>query len=251
MRKSIRLTGRRQLPQTAFAVQLTDVAGKRVATLALRDPQQLKTFAPDAELRVKLAENKLVEVLRFGTIARPVTSAQLSEQSFRAPSCQVRVVCGNGATTGMLLGSTNPWTLKTGNEPDGILLFQPADIKLLLWKLDLRESGDEQPILYVDESIPDAAIWAKSDPIFAACVLPTVVAEIMRKILQLASAPEDGWEADWLTWAAALMPGSKPPFAADMAERELWIRELIETFAHRHDFAGQALAALAREGILS
>ena len=212
MRRNIRLTGRRQLPQTAFAVQLADVAGKRVATLSIRDPQELRAFPPEAEIRVKLAENKLVEVLRFGTVARPVTSARLREESFRAPSCQVRVVNRNGASTGMLLGSTNPWTLKTGTEPDGILLFQPANIQPLLWKLDIRDSGEEQPILYVDERIPDASIWARSDPLFAACVLPGVVSEIMRRILSQGSAPEDGWEADWLAWN-----DSVPPIPEDAA----------------------------------
>lgn len=251
MRRNIRLTGRRQLPQTAFAVQLADVAGKRVATLSIRDPQELKAFPHDAEIRVKLAENKLVEVLRFGTIARPVSSAQIAEESFRAPSCQVRVVNRNGAGTGMLLGSTNPWTLKTGTQPDGILLFQPSNIQPLLWKLDIRESSEEQPVLYVDERIPDASIWAGSDPLFAACVLPSVVSQIMRVILSQGSAPEDGWEADWLAWADALMPGSKPPFSAPSTDQAGWISQLVETFALRHDLGGNALAMLSKQGTSS
>lgn len=248
MRSSIRLTGRKQLPQTAFAVQLTHVAGKRVVTLSIRAPEVLRAFPPEAEIRLKLAENKLVEVLRFGTVARPVTSAELGEESFRAPSCQVRVVNRNSASTGMLLGSTSPWTLKTGTEPDGILLFQPSNIQPLLWKLDIRDSGEEQPILYVDERIPDASIWARSDPLFAACVLPGVVSEIMRRILSQVSEPEDGWEADWLAWATSLMPGSKPPFGAPLTDQAGWIDQLVETFAQRHDLAGNAVAIFIKQG---
>jgi hypothetical protein len=148
----------------------------------------------------------------------------------------------------MLLGSTNPWTLRTGAEPDGILLFQPANIQPLLWKLDIRDSGEEQPILYLDERIPDANIWARSDPLFAACVLPSVVSEIIRRILSQGSAPDDGWEADWLDWAASLMPGSKPPFGAPLTDQASWVDQLVETFAQRHDLAGNALSSFVRQG---
>ena len=146
----------------------------------------------------------------------------------------------------MLLGSTNPWTLKSGGDPDGILLFQAADIKPRLWRLDIRDNGQEHPILYVDERIPDASLWAKSDPIFAACVLPYVVAEIMRRVLALNTAPDDGWEADWLAWAAALMPGSKVPFDANEPDKDIWIEELISIFSLRHDLAGHALAKIGQ-----
>lgn len=244
MRRSIRLTGRRQLPQGSFGVQLADVGDRRVATLTIRNPADLKGFPPDAEVRVKLAENKLIEVLRFGTIAKPLASANLVETSFRAPSCQVRVVSRDGASTGMLLGSTNQWTLSNGGDSDGILLFQPADIAPRLWKLDIRDSSDEQPILYVDERIPDASIWAKSDPLFAACVLPHVVSETMRKVLSSPSSPEDGWEADWLAWASALMPGSKPPFSGSEGDKAEWIDELIAAFSRRHELADQVLGKL-------
>ena len=244
MRKSIRMTGRKQLAQGSFAVQLTQVNGKRVAALTVSNPDEFKGFPADAEIRIKLAENKLVEVLRFGVIAKPSSSATVTEASFRAPSCQIRVVSRDGAKAGMLLGSTNPWTLRTGGDPDGILLFQPSNIKPRLWKLDIRDSESEQPILYVDERIPDASIWAKSDPIFTACVLPQAVSEIMRKVLSEASAPEEGWQADWLSWALALMPGSQPPFGGSDADRVRWIDDLISTFAQRHELADLALAKL-------
>jgi hypothetical protein len=207
----------------------------------------LKGFPADAEIRVKLAENKLVEILRFGTIARPTISAEILEGSFRAPSCQVRIVSRSTPDVGKLLGSTSPWTLKTGGDPDGILLFQPANIQPLLWKLDIRDSGEELPILYVDERIPDASIWAKSDPIFTACVLPSVIAEIMRRVL-LGAPPEDGWELDWIKWAGSLMPGSDPPFGASSAEQLDWIEQLIVTFAQRHDLAGKVLSDVSKSG---
>jgi hypothetical protein len=247
MRRSIRLTGRKQLPQAAFSVQLSDNMGKSVATLALRGASDLDGYPPNAEIRVKLVENKLVEVLKFGTVANPSTSADLAESSFRAPSCQVRIVSRDRAGDGKLLGSTSTWTLKAGGEPDGILLFQPSNIQPLLWKLDIRDSGDEYPILYVDERIPDAGLWAKSDPLFSAAVLPSVIREVMRYVLQDA-VPEDGWELDWLKWTGSLMPGSFPPFGKPPSDQEEWITQLVQTFSLRHELSGKVLAAILKQG---
>ncbi|MEA3003235.1 MAG: hypothetical protein QOH81_2023 [Sphingomonadales bacterium] len=242
MRRTIRLTGRKQLARSAFSFHLADLGAKRVGALSIANPGELKAFPIDAEIRVKLSENKLVEVLRFGTIAKPIASADLKESSFRAPSCQVRIVTRGGKSDGMLLGSTSQWTLRSGGEPDGILLFQAAETEPRLWRLDIRDQ--EPPILYVDERIPDASLWAKSDSLFAACVLPHVISEVMRYVLSGSSAPEDCWEADWVSWALFLMPGTKPPFNDTQDEQRQWIEQLIDTFAQRHDLSGEVLAKM-------
>lgn len=244
MRRNIRLTGRKQLTKSAFGLSLSDNDGKLVALFSILAPNELHGFPSESEIRVKLVENKLVEVVRFGTISSPISSAEIKEKSFRAPSCEVRVVCRDGATSGKLLGSTNAWTLRNGGDTDGILLFQAANTAPRLWRLDIRDSGDELPILYVDERIPDAALWAKSDPLFAACVLPHIVGEIMRQILSLPGSPEDGWELDWINWAYTLMPGRKPPFGDLDDDKVKWIDDLISSFANRHDLAGRVLATM-------
>jgi len=244
MRRNIRLTGRKQLAKSAFGLSLSENDGKLVGLFSIIVPNELDGFPSESEIRVKLVENKLVEVLRFGTVASPISSAEIKEKSFRAPSCEVRLVCRDGAASGKLLGSTNAWTLRNGGDSDGILLFQPSNTAPRLWKLDIPDSGDVQPILYVDERIPDAALWAKSDPLFAACVLPHVVGEIMRKVLSLPGSPEDGWEFDWITWAYTLMPGKKPPFGGLDEEKVRWIDDLISSFANRHNLADRVLATM-------
>jgi hypothetical protein len=242
MLKTIRLTGRRQLPRSAFDFRFSEVNGRPVATLAIANPSALRAFPANSEIRVKLSENKLVQVLAFGTVGRPSTVADIETGVFRAPSCQIRIVNRATNNDGMLLGSTRQWTLSSGGTPDGILLFQPAAIAPRLWSLDIRDQ--EQPILYIDENIPDASLWARTDPVFAACVLPSVITEVMRAILELDEVPEGGWEADWLNWAATLMQGNAP-FKGTWDEQTRWISELVDAFAHRHDLAGRVLSALA------
>jgi hypothetical protein len=218
------------------------VNGKHVAALAVSDFEELKTLPPDAELRVKLSENKLVEVLRFGTLAKPAATAEIQDTNFLAPSCQVRVVSRANGSDGLLLASTNSWTYRSGGHPDGILLFQPAPTAPRLWRLDIRD--EEYPILYVDERIPDAGLWAKTDPIFNASILPHIVNEVMLEILRGDSAPDEGWMADWLLWADNVMPGAKPPFGKSDKDRKAWIDELIDAFSYRHELADQVLLAL-------
>ena len=242
MRRTIRLTGRRQLPVTAFEFQIADLQGKRVAVLSLSDPACLKGLAANAEIRVKIVENKLVEILRFGTVGKPTLTAELAGTSFLAPSCQIRVVDSGGENEGMLLGSTRNWTYKSDGLTDGILLFQPFETAPRAWKLELRE--EEYPILYVDNRIPDAAHWARTDAVFNACVLPHVIGEIFQKVFEAGSRPEDGWMADWVDWAGILVPAFPPPFGPERKEQRAWVDALIETFAAKHKLADQLIAAI-------
>lgn len=244
MRRTIRLTGRRQLALSAFGFRFAELKGARIATLTVADPSELKTFPPDAEIRVKLVENKLVEVLRFGTVGKPLVTADVVESSFVAPSCQIRIVSRTTEKEGMLLGSTARWTYRSGSDPDGILLFKSAPTAPRNWKLNFNNEEDH-PILYIDERIPDGALWARTDPVFTGCVFPHVISEVMGRILQMGSRPDDGWMKDWLLWAEALMPGSQPPFAEKLGEEQRdWIDQLVESFAFRHDLADAIIKKL-------
>jgi hypothetical protein len=167
---------------------------------------------------------KLVEILRFGTVGKPTVTAELAGTSFLAPSCQIRVVANGGETEGMLLGSTKNWTYKSDGETDGILLFQPAETAPRAWKLELRE--EEYPILYVDNRIPDAAHWARTDAVFSACVLPHVIGAVFQHIFETGSKPEDGWMAEWIAWAATLVPANPPPFGTENKEQRTWVEAL-------------------------
>lgn len=241
MRKTIRLTGRRQLALSSFGFRFAELQGRQVASLSIVNPADLKSFPADAEIRVKLVENKLVEILRFGTVGKPVTVVDVIEKSFFAPSCQVRVVSRTTDKEGMLLGSTPRWTYKSGSDPDGILLFKPAPTAPRCWKLDFSNEEDH-PILYIDERIPDGALWARTDPVFIGCVFPNVITEVMSRVLLNGSRPEEGWMKDWLLWAEALMPGSQPPFSEKLeGDQRDWLDQLVETFAFRHELADGVL----------
>ena len=221
MRKTIRLTGRKQLPQSHFAVTIDSHDASPKVRLDLKDSWNASAFPRDAEIRVKLVENKFVEVVCLGTVGHPKKEAHLSSKIFRAPSCQIRIVSRTPKNEGLLLGSTKAWTLRAQGQPEGILFFQAADIHPRLWKLDLRPQ--EHPILYIDERVPNAALWARSDPIFVASVLPQVAAIVLAAILEAGDVSDEGWESDWIQWTEALVPGNKPPFSGDADDKARWV----------------------------
>jgi hypothetical protein len=245
MRKTIALTGRKQLPLNAFDFQISEVQGKRVAALSLVNPSVFKGMSAEAEIRVRLYENKFVEILKFGTVGKPVTTTEIAGSAFAAPSCQVRIV-GQSDKDGLLLGSTKPWTYKSDGDTDGILLFQPFDTSPLAWKLDIRD--DENPILYVDKRIPDAAHWARTNPIFTACIFPHVIERVFRRIFEESqSKPEDGWMSQWVGWAEKLVPTESKLFGQYDKDNADWVEGLIATFAAKHKLADGVVNKLTKE----
>ncbi len=242
MRNTIRLTGRKQLPVMAFDLTIEEIGEQRRAKLSCVDHSYLKGFPLDAEIRLRLSENKFVEVLNFGTIGKPIETVEVRNSSFGAPSCQVRIVKSDAVNSGLLLGSTKNWTYKSDGQTDGILLFQPGPTRPRAWRLDVRD--DENPILYVDERIEDASAWAKSDPVFLACVLPYVISEVFGWILETGSEPEDGWMEQWVRWAESLLPNEDMPFKGDAKTKREWIEKLTTTFAARHRLADQMVGSI-------
>ena len=93
-------------------------------------------------------------------------------------------------------------------------------------------------------SVPDANLWASSDPLFLASVLPHVIVEVMRKLLELDVAPEDGAAFAWSTWASTMMPSSRIPYGRTREEKEKWIDDLVDAFAQRFRLADQVVAKM-------
>ncbi len=239
MRKRIRLTGRRQLPRSCVAIKVVEVGAKRLVALTIADQKAFAKLPETARIKLRLNENKVAETLEFGTLGDMKTTAELKNSWYSAPSCQLRVVASDGTRRGILLGSTDEWTLRTGNQDDegtaseGILFFQSHDIAPRIWVLNVREN--DYPIVYIDKRIPDSRTWVRNDPIFLSCVLPAILRELFEDILATNAPPEQAWVKDWLGWADTLMPGKVPPWTEGRSQRQAWIDDLLDTFCQRHN----------------
>lgn len=248
MRRRVRLTGRRQLPRSTADVKFADLPGKRLLTMTIADREALRDFPPDAKITLRLQENKRIEVLSFGTVGN-LKAAEVTQGCFVAPTCQLRVTSVGPDRRSLLLGSTDGWTLRGSDDEaeqgrKSLLLFQPADTAPQTWKLDIRDS--DYPVVYVDKRIPDARSWAKTDPLFQAAVLPAVIGQLFEFILSQPSTSDLEWVRQWCQWADALMPGTIPPFNADIRERRDYVDTLLDSFCLRHDLAEQLLTSLSQ-----
>lgn len=250
MRRRVRLTGRRQIARSTVSVRIVEVGGKRVVAFGITDAGALGSFPPDARILLRLQENKLVELLDFGTLAEPRYTADLSFQDFVAPTCQLRIASSGAERHGILLGSTDSWTLRADADQDdkarkGILLFLPWPIAPRPWSLNIRD--DDYPVVYIDERIPEARSWARTDPVFLNAVLPAVMTQVFDDILGQQEPPDIDWISDWLRWAETLMPGSKPRFGGTPREKRDWIDSLIDSFCQRHHLSDNLVRHLSVE----
>jgi hypothetical protein len=241
MRRRIRLTGRRELKKSVVKVGLSELGGRPILTMTIAQPEALKPFPAEAKVSLRLIENKRVEVVELGTIGKLRTSQELRSRDFIAPSCQLRIADSGFGTKGLLLASTDNWTLRGDDEKDnensrGILLFLADETAPQSWKLDVREN--DYPLVRVDKRIPNAALWARHDPVFVGTALPAVVHQVFDEILREEYSEDTPWVIDWLRWADALLPGQAPPIGEDdRAARLDYLDRLIDSFCGKHNLA--------------
>jgi hypothetical protein len=91
MRRRIRLTGRRQLRRSSVAVKVITLPHKRLLTLGITDPNSFRSFPKDSKIKLRLVENKIIELVDFGTLADQKNAVEIRNASFSAPSCQLRI----------------------------------------------------------------------------------------------------------------------------------------------------------------
>lgn len=246
MRRRIRLTGRKQLPKSAVNVTLTELAGRPIVTLVPSHPRVFDSFPKDARVSLKLIDNKRVEILDFGTVGNMRTSRELGATNFVAPTCQLRIADNGSKAKGLLLGSSDGWSLiapdpKEQANSKGIIDFLPADTAPQIWKLEIRDS--DYPLVKIDKRISNAGMWARNDPVFAATALPVIVRRVFEAIL-MGDVPEGmPWAEDWLNWSKLIAPGVMPPEDPDDVQaRDNFIEHLVDTFCSRHNLDEKLLA---------
>ena len=250
MRRNIRLTGRKQIPKSSVRVDSNFLEERGILTLVINEKQHFSAYPSDAKVRLRLTENKFSETVEFGNIGKLDSTGALKNRSFSAPSCEVRIVSDASDTKGMLLGSSAPWTLRLSEDShgdsarSGILQFLPKDISPQVWKLDIRDA--DHPVVYVDKTIPNHAVWVRTDPVFLGAVLPTIIKDVFRCILASHENLETKWIREWLAWADELFPGTKPPFGDDEKIYQ-WVEDVADGFCARHHMLNRVKMQLSGE----
>jgi hypothetical protein len=241
------LTGRRQLSKSAVRVTLSELSGDPLVVVSVAHPEAFKPFPHDAKVSLRLVENKGVEIVDLGTVGKLHASRKLQSRELTAPSCQLRIADPGHKAKGLLLASTDTWTLrgdddKNNQKSRGILQFLAADTAPQPWKLQINEN--DYPLVLVDKRIPNAGLWARNDPVFVGTALPIIVRQIFDEILRGEYSDDTPWVVSWLQWADVILSGVRPSIPEeDRVARLDYLDRLVDSFCSKHDLATKLLEA--------
>lgn len=132
-----------------------------------------------------------------------------------------------------------------------------AGARLSLLQVNFDDLGDQvwrihfeadQPILELNNRIPDIEALARKDEAFFALVYPAAIREVLTRYL-LVERWEDNEEANewpelWIRWAREM---TEEPMPADPDERRAWIDDAVVAFCGRHRVADKMRSVTAEE----
>jgi len=169
-----------------------------VANTVAREPTRLRELGTDVRFRIKVIEPGTGRLLARGDKIGAVDS----ESSGRKELLKVVV-------------------RDLGQEP---------------WKTELH-ADDGQPVLVLNDHIPDALAKIKSDPMFQGLILPGALRQILLMIWLEESEESDDdtddeerWLTGWLRYARQLTGEDKPDWSDESAVRR-WIDDVCRAFS--------------------
>lgn len=249
MKRRFNHTGRKRIEQSSCAINVVDgkdgvqsfSASINLDGLGLPGNSRvyIEAYVKNSSMRFDLGT---VSEMRLGDIH------ELTEMDVGgAVLFRVRVV-DESELVGKILASANRLRPSGDQHPEGrraILPIRSTDLGSEVWKLEI--DVDTGPVLCVSNRLPGLKDQVKSDPLYAALILPHVVRMVVMNIVSNRSIDVEDWTGDWSTWVHA-------EFGLDLAvmiEDEQAVDDLgdevASSFAMRHDFLNKLLASRETE----
>lgn len=250
MARRLNFTGRKSIGHADVRIRVVQVSGQLGFTAEFNLDSY--RFPADASVYVEAYRglSALWKRFDFGTVGSLHPPQDMSLKEFGHPEGVLfRVkVTGVGEHNGRLCGEVDGIRPQLPGEndahPQPLIDVDKGPLGGELWQVRFPDSFSGMPHLILNERIEDWHLRAK-DPLFRALVLPTVMREILIRVLilrtdLLESDSEQHWPRKWLTFAATLPGvGSAPdPLgeAEDLDEREDlndWIDQAVSAFGQR------------------
>lgn len=245
---TIRLTGRKSLPQNAFDFEWVGNEEGVITRLSIIDYSVLAGFPADARIRVALRENKNINIVDFGTLDNLTPSVQIYGILLISPSAELRVIQSHTEEEHLLLGSVKLPKIANKGDAEGILHFQVKNTTPLLWELVIEE--DAYPVLYLSDRLEekvDPVLWVRSNHLFMITVFPELIDKVFRYIFSNDSPTNEGWMTDWITWAESAM--GCPDFPVDANEDQLnkWLADSISTITGKMGLLDDFISGITDE----
>lgn len=125
----------------------------------------------------------------------------------------------------------------------GLIVVKPSsDLGSSPWELEF-DNKDPRPILLVNKMIPDPVYRMRSDPVFQALILPSVMRIIIQKLFFSVDVDDDG-EVYQQWFAFVSMFDERDPRTLTDDEREEWENSIVREFSARFDLTENLSSAL-------
>lgn len=239
--RRINYTGRKRIGHRDIQVTLRE-DGERASTFDARLNLTGYNLPSDARVYVEAYRQTSWMRFDFGTVGNtcpPADRALTEFDSGEALLFRVKVTAVSDRR-GVILAEADrirPLRLDEA-ESDRISLIsvkRSDGLDNVIWQIDFND--DSRPVLEINSSVSDWRTLAR-DPGFASLVLPSVLREVLTRVLivedygELEDAVD--WRSEWLQFACGLPGVRSVSLDEDEAIRFDWIEEAVHAFARQH-----------------
>ena len=242
MIRRINFTDRQRIRREDVRIVLREIGGKTSfsADVDLREYE----LPPDALVFAEAYRETIWMRVPLGTVASKrlpgPDESELSEfDSVEGLHFRVRVTSAGSPERphGLLLAEADQIPLRKPSEADeqriSLLPVVPDDLGDELWQLRIEDKAR----LFINRAAGDHQQIAWS-PAFFALVFPTIVREVLTRILLVEEPPDledtNDWRTQWLRFAMQLHGIGDPPTTGELEDKERWISDAVAAFARQH-----------------
>lgn len=224
----------KKIEKANASVRVVKGAGENSPRLLLID--RLDTSKSELPVGTRIAciasAGPTAQYFDLGTVESPTLKPQSLSELAADAAMSLRVIFYQAGDARILASMDGIRPLDDGADSTSLVTIQPAPLDGPLWKLDLGpEWGDENPLLFVEETMFGNAKAAASNASFVAMVLPEVLRQIATRVFEHGrdESDEAGWIARWQRFLDVIYP------TADQSDddSEAWVTGCVKAFCHR------------------
>jgi len=242
MKRRLNFTGRQKIPRRNIIIVLNKENGIATSFTAKVDLSDFQ-FPEDAKVYIDAYHRTDQKRYDFGTVSAINTPSDTSlENLARIENLKFRLlVVDKRRTFGLILAHADRISPIPEGERKSILPVDFKDLGQQIWKVEY-EGYEGEPVLFVNNRLPNIQSVAKLDPLFFFFVFPSVIREILTHMVFVdgvdsVEEPSIGWHANWLEFTRRILSGEGSPSildprseSFDREEAESWIDKIVEEF---------------------
>jgi len=229
-RESIYLTGRTNIKNSAYFLDLKIIDSASCLVLGINDKELFKNYPESSKIFIYISDKNNFHCADYGKVGKYFSTRKINSNLSENATYCLKIISDEDPNRFKVLASSTYKTIKGSKQnTEGILFFTQDDIGQLVWKLKTREH--EFPSLCLNKNLINADKWAKKE-IFISTVYPTVIEKVWIFIFKK-ELKEREWVIKWKEFSQAYI-NDDPPFEGDVDAQEDWINRLVENISNKN-----------------